>query len=72
LGEELKIALTAPPVEGAANEALIKFLARLLDWPASQVKIVSGQASRHKTVLIENLEPLEAQSRLQAQLASQK
>ncbi|MDR1607322.1 MAG: DUF167 family protein [Deltaproteobacteria bacterium] len=58
-GEELKISLTAPPVEGAANAALTKYLARLLDIAASQVKVSSGQASRHKTVTIEGLESQE-------------
>jgi uncharacterized protein (TIGR00251 family) len=48
----LKIRLTAPPVEGAANEALIRFLAEMLSVAKSQIEIVSGHASREKIVRI--------------------
>ena len=46
----VKIALTAPPVEGAANRALVEFLAKLLGVPRSAVSLVSGETSRQKTV----------------------
>ncbi len=46
----LKIALTAPPVDGAANAALIAFLADFFHVPKGTVKIVSGLAGRRKTV----------------------
>jgi uncharacterized protein (TIGR00251 family) len=49
---KLKIRLTAPPVDGAANEALVKFLADTLSVPKSQVEIVSGHTSREKIVRI--------------------
>ncbi len=55
-GEALKIRLTAPPVEGKANEALRKFLAKLLKIPKSAVKIVSGTTSRQKGVYLEGLD----------------
>jgi uncharacterized protein (TIGR00251 family) len=45
-GGGLKIRLTAPPVDGAANEALVKFLADTLSIPKSHVEIVSGHTSR--------------------------
>ena len=45
LGDALKIALTAPPVDGRANEACIEFLAEAFDVPRSSVTIVSGQNS---------------------------
>ncbi|HTP04706.1 MAG TPA: DUF167 domain-containing protein [Nitrospirota bacterium] len=48
----LKIRLTAPPVDGAANEALIRFLANTLSVARSQVDIVSGLTSRDKIVRI--------------------
>ena len=51
-GGGLKIRLTAPPVEGAANEALIRFLADALSVPKSQVEIISGHTSRDKIVRI--------------------
>ncbi|HEX8598747.1 MAG TPA: DUF167 domain-containing protein [Chloroflexia bacterium] len=46
----IKIALTAPPVEGAANKALVEFLAKLLGVPRSSVSLVSGETSRQKMV----------------------
>ncbi len=51
-GGGLKIRLTAPPVDGAANEALVKFLADTLSIPKSHVEIVSGHTSREKIVRI--------------------
>jgi uncharacterized protein len=64
LGNEIKIKVTAPPVEGAANEALIRFLAETLGCPRSAVQIVRGQTSRHKTVAIAGLGAAEALARL--------
>lgn len=52
-GEELKISLTAPPVDGAANKACSAFLAKLCGLPKSRVKLISGEASRHKRLLLE-------------------
>jgi len=48
----LKIRLTSPPVDGAANKLCREFLADLFDVPKSAVEIVSGETSRHKRVLI--------------------
>jgi uncharacterized protein (TIGR00251 family) len=48
----LKVALTAPPVEGAANAALIAFLAKALGVTKRAVTITSGEASRQKRVQI--------------------
>lgn len=50
LGAELRVKVTAPPVDAAANEALIRLLAKKLDCPRSAVQIVRGQTSRHKVV----------------------
>jgi uncharacterized protein (TIGR00251 family) len=49
-GDALKIRLAAPPVDGAANEALIELLADQLDVPRAAVRIVSGVRSRTKVV----------------------
>jgi uncharacterized protein len=54
-GGGLKIRLTAPPVDGAANEALVKFLADTLSIPKSHVEIVSGHTSREKIVRIHGI-----------------
>jgi uncharacterized protein len=51
----LKIRLTAPPVDGAANEALIKFLSETLDLSKSQIEIVSGHTSREKRLKINGM-----------------
>lgn len=52
-GEELKIALTAPPVDGAANKACCVFLAKFCSLPRNCVKLVYGDTSRHKRILLE-------------------
>ena len=51
-GDALKIKLTAPPVDGAANKMCIQYLAKSLKMPRSSLEIISGQTSRKKTVLI--------------------
>jgi len=51
-GEELKIRLTSPPVEGAANKLCREFLADLFGVAKSYVEIISGESSRHKRVKI--------------------
>lgn len=53
LGDELKIKVTAPPVDAAANQALVDLLADKLNCSRGKIQIVRGQTSRHKTVWIE-------------------
>lgn len=55
LGNELKIKVTAPPVDAAANEALLRLLAERLECPRGAVQLVRGSISRHKTILIHGL-----------------
>lgn len=57
LGGELKIKITAPPVDSAANRALIEFLAETLSCPKSAVILLRGETSRHKTLLLKGLTP---------------
>jgi uncharacterized protein len=52
VGDALKLSLTAPPVEGKANEAVISFFACLFDIPRSSVTIASGATSRLKIIRI--------------------
>ncbi len=52
-GDALKISLAAPPIEGKANKALIKFLANCFQVSANQVSIKRGEHSRYKLVEIE-------------------
>ena len=64
LGEALKLSLTAPPVEGRANEACIEFFARLLKVPRSSITIASGQSSRLKVIRIAGITPAEFRAQL--------
>ncbi len=61
----LKARLTAPPVDGAANAALISLLAERLSIPRRTISIVRGETSRQKTVEITNLTLEELQGKLQ-------
>lgn len=56
-GQGLKVQLTAPPIKGAANAALLQFLAGLLRLPHSAVALQSGKKSREKRVLIRTTDP---------------
>lgn len=51
-GDALKVRITAPPVDAAANTELIRFLAELLGVPRGTVQLLRGGASRHKQVLV--------------------
>ena len=64
LGDALKLALTAPPLEGRANQACIEFFANLLDVPRSSVTIASGQTSRRKVIRVAGLAAEEIRKRL--------
>lgn len=63
-GDALVVRLAAPPVDGAANEALIALLSRVFERPRRDISIVSGQKSRDKRVAIEGLSPTELSARL--------
>lgn len=60
----LKVRLTAPPVEGAANQALVKLLAKSLGLAKGKVVVVSGERSRDKRVLVRGLSQDELRRRL--------
>jgi uncharacterized protein len=64
IGDALKVALTAPPVNGKANAACIEFFARLLKVPRSSVTIASGETSRNKVVRVKELSAEEVRARL--------
>jgi uncharacterized protein len=54
-GDALKIRLSAPPVDGAANAALIDFLSDALSLPRARIQLLSGQTSRTKRVRLEGM-----------------
>jgi uncharacterized protein len=61
------IHINAPPVDGAANTALVALLAKILDIPRRQVSIIHGATSRHKRVAIEGLNSDEIAARIMNQ-----
>ena len=64
LGDELKIKVTAPPVDAAANGALVKLLAETLDCPRGKVELIRGHTSRHKTILLHGFKPKDVRPKL--------
>jgi uncharacterized protein (TIGR00251 family) len=73
LGEQagaLKVAVTAPPEDGRANQALTEVLRAALGLKRSQVELVGGAKSRQKSFLIRGLQPAELQTKLLALLRS--
>jgi uncharacterized protein len=64
VGGAIKIALTAPPLDGKANKACIEFFAKLLKVPRSSVTIAAGQTSRKKLIRVAGLSAEEVQIRL--------
>ena len=55
MGNELRVKVTAPPVDSAANEALIRLLAETLDCSRNKVELIRGQTSRHKMVRLHGM-----------------
>jgi len=62
--DSLKVRITAPPVEGEANKACIKFFAKLLSVPKSNIEMVQGHKSRRKTLLVRGMSVAEIEERL--------
>ena len=65
----VKIRLTAPPVEGKANQALVVFLAEVLDLPPNRIEIVAGATGRDKLVSILDLDTETVHQRILQRLA---
>jgi uncharacterized protein len=64
VGEALKLALTAPPVDGRANQACVEFLAEVLNVPRSSVTIAAGESSRNKVIRVRGLSAAQVEARL--------
>ena len=60
----LEVAIAAPPVDGAANAELVKTVARALGVAKRQVRLVGGETSKHKRLVVEGLEREEVRARL--------
>jgi uncharacterized protein (TIGR00251 family) len=65
VGDALKLALIAPPVDGKANQAIIEFLAGFFDIPRSSVTIASGKTNRLKIVQISGISMAQLRRRLE-------
>ena len=63
-GDEIRVRIAAPPVDGAANEALVQLLADRLGVPRSAVEVVAGAAARRKIVRVARITPSEAARQL--------
>jgi uncharacterized protein (TIGR00251 family) len=63
-GDELRVRLRAPPVDGRANEALLRLLASRLDVSPSSIELVSGATARVKRLRVEGLTDAEVRRRL--------
>jgi uncharacterized protein (TIGR00251 family) len=68
----LRIRLAAPPVGGAANRALVAFLAEALDLPPSQIDILAGETSQRKLVALVGIQPADVDAAIAALLAGDK
>ena len=67
-GDELKLAITAPPVDGKANKAVIAFLAKFFRLPKASVTIKSGAQGRHKRCILQGISLQEAQNKIDSAL----
>lgn len=65
-GDAIKVRLTAPPVEGAANESLVELLSATFDIPRSAITIVAGTSSRSKIVELAGISEERVRSRMEA------
>lgn len=65
----IKVRLTAPPVEGKANKALVEFLSQILGISSAQIKIISGKTGRNKLVRIDGIDGETARTRIVSQIS---
>lgn len=69
-GDALKLAVSAPPVDGKANDAITAMVAALFGVPSRAVTVVAGHTARRKTLALEGLSLATAEARLAAALAT--
>lgn len=67
LGNELRIKVAAPPVDSAANDALVRFLADTLNCPRNRIELVRGHKSRHKILKLHGITAETALAKLAGQ-----
>jgi uncharacterized protein len=64
IGNELKVKVTAPPVDSAANEALLELLVEVLGCARNQLELLRGATSRHKQILVRGLTATQIEEKL--------
>lgn len=64
LGDELKLKVTAPPVDSAANEAVLEFLATQFGLPRRAVSLIRGATSQHKVIRLDGISLADAAARI--------
>ena len=64
VGDALKVALTAPPVDGRANDACVSFFAELLNVPRSSITIAAGETRRNKLIRVSGVSAAQIEARL--------
>lgn len=64
VGDVLKVSLTAPPIDGRANDGCIEFFANLLEVPRSSITIAAGLSSRNKIIRVVGLSAQQVRDRL--------
>jgi uncharacterized protein len=64
IGNELKMKVTAPPVDSAANEAVLEFLAETFGCARNQLELLRGATSRHKQILVRGLTAAQIEAKL--------
>ena len=71
VGDALKLALTAPPIEGRANDAVIRFFADFFEIPRSSVTIASGARGRRKVIRVKDVSKQAIEDKLAENLRSE-
>ena len=64
VGDALKLSLTAPPVDGRANQACIEFLAKFLNRPRSSITIAAGESGRRKLIRVSGISAAQLREKL--------
>jgi hypothetical protein len=64
VGEALKVSLSAPPLDGRANAAVVEFFSEILSVPRASVQVVSGERSRNKVIRVAGCSGSEVQRKL--------
>jgi uncharacterized protein (TIGR00251 family) len=66
LGKELKVKVMAPPVDSAANQAVLRLLAQALGCHGNCLELIRGETSPHKQILVRGMSPAEVETILKA------